>query len=150
MSTGYSDPFEIWKTFYHEVEPQISKSLHNVLGSEAYTAFSTQLLNAFLQMEQQFNKNIENLLQTYKLPTMKDFARLSELVVGLEEKVDRLEERFIAMERQEKQVAPDVAKRLEEISAQLATLHEGIQGLAKTQSAETESKQRRTQKSSNN
>lgn len=147
MSTNYADPFDVWKTFYQEIEPQISKSLHGVLGSEAYATISAQLLSTFLQMEQYFTKNIENLLQTYKMPSLKDFERLSELVVGLESKIDLIDERLLRLEQQGLQ-SGDVKEQIASLSDQLTAIGESIQTLAKTNQQETENtRQKRTQKS---
>jgi polyhydroxyalkanoic acid synthase PhaR subunit len=145
MSTNYADPFDVWKTLYQEIEPQISKSLHNVLGSEMYAALSSQLLTTMLQMEQYFKKNIEHLLQTYKVPSLKDFERLSELVVGIESKIDAIDERLIRLEQEAAQT-PELRGTMTELSQQLAVLNESLQALTKASVADTEAKQKRGQK----
>jgi polyhydroxyalkanoic acid synthase PhaR subunit len=145
MSTNYADPFDVWKTLYQEIEPQISKSLHNVLGSEMYAALSSQLLTTMLQMEQYFKKNIEHLLQTYKVPSLKDFERLSELVVGIESKIDAIDERLIRLEQEAAQTS-ELRGTMTELSQQLAVLNESLQALTKASVADAEAKQKRGQK----
>ncbi|GIM46215.1 hypothetical protein DNHGIG_17640 [Collibacillus ludicampi] len=145
MSTNYADPFDVWKTLYQEIEPQISKSLHNVLGSEMYAALSSQLLTTMLQMEQYFKKNIEHLLQTYKVPSLKDFERLSELVVGIESKIDAIDERLIRLEQEAAQTS-ELRGTMTELSQQLAVLNESLQALTKASVADAEAKQKRGHK----
>jgi uncharacterized protein Yka (UPF0111/DUF47 family) len=98
-----------------------------------------------LQMEQYFKKNIEHLLQTYKVPSLKDFERLSELVVGIESKIDAIDERLIRLEQEAAQT-PELRGTMTELSQQLAVLNESLQALTKASVADTEAKQKRGQK----
>jgi hypothetical protein len=145
MSTNYADPFDVWKTFYQEMEPQISKTLHNVLGSEMYAAVSSQLLSTMLQMEQYFKKNIEHLLQTYNIPSLRDLERLGELLIGIESKVDAIDERLIRLEQESVQTT-ELKGTMAELSEQLAALHESLQGLVKVSPTDLDSKQKKNQK----
>ncbi|MGZ6507137.1 MAG: poly(R)-hydroxyalkanoic acid synthase subunit PhaE [Tumebacillaceae bacterium] len=123
MQGTYFDPFSVWKNFYNELEPKMSQSMQKWLESEEYAAFSGQLLNATLQMQQQFIKNVEQVLQTYNIPTVKDIARLGEMLVGLESKVDTLDERMMQLE----QLAVNTA----DVRAQLSLIAEQLEAIGK-------------------
>ncbi|CAM3843743.1 hypothetical protein [Alicyclobacillus pomorum] len=121
MQAKYLDPFSVWKSFYGEVEPKLSEAMQKWLESEEYAAFSGQLLSATLQVEQSILKNVEHMLQAYNIPTVKDFARLGELIVGVESKIDQLDERLARLEQLALSNA-DVREQLEAITAQLESI----------------------------
>ncbi|WP_096182476.1 hypothetical protein [Effusibacillus lacus] len=129
MSVNYTDPFSVWKSFYSEVEPKISQSLQKVLESEEYAAAAGQMLNATLQLEHLYSRQMEKLLQNYKLPTTKDIARLCELVIGLESKIDQIEERLIRLEQSIQ--TGDMGKQIALLSQQLSALIGSLQSIEK-------------------
>lgn len=118
MQQNYFDPFSIWKSMYNEMEPKMSQAMQKWLESEEYAAFSGQMLAATLQMEQQVLKTVEQILRSYNIPTMKDIARLGDLLVGLENKVDNIDEQLVELRNLVTQSA-DVREQLDAIVAQL-------------------------------
>lgn len=138
-STNYMDPFVVWKSMYSEMEPTLSKSMEKWLESDEYAAFSGQMLSVSLQMEHLMRKNAEQLLKTYNVPTKNDFARVMDLIIGLEAKVDVLEERLIQLEKSTVNT-PDIREQLTQITEQLETISKGLPG-------STTNNRKRTQKS---
>ena len=51
-----------------------------------------------LAAQKSVRNNMRTYLETMNVPTREDIARLGELVVGLEEKIDQLTDRFDAIE----------------------------------------------------
>ncbi len=99
MSTNFTDPFIVWKNFYEALEPKVTEPFQQLLGSEAYAALSAQLLSASLHIERQFLKSIESLQQVYKVPSLKDVERIGEIIIGLESKIDSIDERLLHFEQ---------------------------------------------------
>ncbi len=143
MQTNSLDPFSVWKSIYNEMEPKVSSAMQKWLESEEYAEFSGQFLSTTLQMEQQFVKAFEQMMHTYTLPTLKDFARLGEMIVALENKVDELEEhlddRFTSLEKQ----LAGIAERIDTFSKE--TMNE----LAKKATREGTTRTRRRSQTEN-
>jgi polyhydroxyalkanoic acid synthase PhaR subunit len=143
MQNNFMDPFAAWTSFYKELEPNLSQAMQKWLESEEYAAFSGQLLNSTLQMEQQVLKSKEMWLQSCNIPTLKDFTRLGELLVGLEEKVDVIDERLIRLE----QLAVDTAElrtEMKQITALLEAIGKSMpETAASAEKAEPASRQRK-------
>lgn len=139
QSANYLDPFAVWKSIYAEMEPTLSQSMEKWLESDEYAAFSGQLLGVSLHMEHLMRKNAEQLLKTYNVPTKNDFARMMDLIIGLETKVDALEERLMQFERSTVN-APDIREQLSLITGQLETIAKSLPG-------STANNRKRTQKS---
>lgn len=141
-TTNYMDPFAVWKSMYSEMEPTLAKSIEKWLESDEYAAISGQMLSVSLQMEHLMRKNAEQLLKTYNVPTNKDFARIMDLIIGLEAKVDGIEERLIQLEKSTVNT-PDIREQLSQITEQLETISKSLPG----STANTANNRKRTQKS---
>lgn len=127
QTPNYLDPFSIWKSMYTEMEPTLSQSMQKWLESDEYAAFSGQLLTVSLQMEQTMRKNAEQLFQTYNVPTKNDFARMMDLLIGLEAKVDAVEERLVQIEKHAA-TPSDIREQLSQITGQLETISINLLG----------------------
>ncbi|MED4781886.1 hypothetical protein [Brevibacillus choshinensis] len=125
QTPNYIDPFSVWKSLYTEMEPTISQSMQKWLESDEYASISGQMLTTSLQLEQMMRTNAEKLLQTYNVPTKNDFARMMDLIIGLEAKVDAVEERLLEIEKSTGNTSAirdqlsGIAGQLEAISASL-------------------------------
>lgn len=127
QTPNYMDPFSVWKSLYTEMEPSMSQAMQKWLESDEYAALSGQMLSVSLQIEQNIRKNAEQMLQTYNIPTKHDFARMMELIIGLEAKVEAIEDRLIQME-QSTVKAQDIREQLTAVSAQLETISTNVLG----------------------
>ncbi|MGO0059135.1 hypothetical protein ACTID9_03820 [Brevibacillus fluminis] len=127
QTPNYMDPFSIWKSMYTEMEPTISKSMQKWLESDEYAAFSGQLLTISLQMEQTMRKHAEQLFQTYNVPTKSDLARIMDLLIALEAKVDAVEERLVQIEANANP-PQEIRDQLSQITSQLDTISANLLG----------------------
>lgn len=118
QTPNYIDPFSVWKSLYTEMEPTISQSMQKWLESDEYASISGQMLTTSLQLEQMMRTNAEKLLQTYNVPTKNDFARMMDLIIGLEAKVDAVEERLLKIEKSTGDTS-DIRYQLSGITGQL-------------------------------
>jgi polyhydroxyalkanoic acid synthase PhaR subunit len=92
--TPSGDPFEAWRKFYEANEQIWSKAARETTNTEAFAEAQGRMLETFLAFQKTARDTMSAQLATMNLPSRDDVARLGELIVGLEEKVDRLEDRL--------------------------------------------------------
>jgi hypothetical protein len=93
-----TDPFEVWREMYDASERAWSTALAEAMSSPEYDEASGKLLETMLAAQKSIRNNMRTYLETMNVPTREDIARLGELVIGLEEKIDQLADRFDAIE----------------------------------------------------
>ncbi len=93
-----TDPFESWRQLYDTNERAWSAALEQAMGSPEFGESSGKLLETMLAAQKSVRDNMRTYLETMNVPTREDIARLGELVIGLEEKIDQLADRFDAIE----------------------------------------------------
>ena len=94
-----ADPFEVWREMYDANERAWSTALEEAMGSPEFSESSGKLLETMLAAQKSVRTNMRTFLETMNVPTREDIARLGELVIGLEEKIDQLGDRFDAIEQ---------------------------------------------------
>ena len=93
------DPYEVWRQLYETNERAWSSALEQAMGSPEFGESSGKLLETLLAAQKSSRDNMRVYLETMNVPTREDIARLGELVIGLEEKIDQLADRFDSIER---------------------------------------------------
>ena len=93
------DPFEIWRQMYDANERAWTAALEQAMGSREFGESSGKLLETMLAAQKSVRDNMRTYLETMNVPTREDIARLGELVVGLEEKIDQVADRLDAIEK---------------------------------------------------
>jgi polyhydroxyalkanoic acid synthase PhaR subunit len=92
------DPYEMWRQLYEANERAWTTALEQAMSSQEFNESSGKLLETMLAAQKSVRDNMRTYLETMNLPTREDIARLGELVVGLEEKIDQLADRFDGIE----------------------------------------------------
>jgi polyhydroxyalkanoic acid synthase PhaR subunit len=95
---GTSDPYEIWRQMYEANERAWTAALEQTMESREFGESSGKMLETMLAAQKSVRDNMRTYLETMNVPTREDIARLGELVVGLEEKVDQVVDRLDAIE----------------------------------------------------
>ena len=93
-----TDPFEMWRQLYDTNERAWSAGLEQAMGNPEFGESSGKLLETLLAAQKSARDNMRTYLETMNVPTREDIARLGELVIGLEEKVDQVADRLDAIE----------------------------------------------------
>ncbi len=88
------DPFEVWRKFYEANEAAWSKAAKETTSTEAFAEVQGRMLETFLSFQKSAREAMNAQLATLNLPSRDDLARLGEIIVGLEEKIDRIEDRL--------------------------------------------------------
>ena len=134
-----TDPFTFFRNWYNATSEQWSKAVEEAIGSEKFLAYSAPFLESYTSLTKTFRKASEEYFKQLQLPTVSDIARVAELVINLEEKVDQIEDTLDNLEAQNNQVATiDSVRNIEQRLDSLATaatvtgLEKRIDGLATT------------------
>jgi polyhydroxyalkanoic acid synthase PhaR subunit len=98
-STRPPDPFELWRQIYETNERAWNAVLERTVNNPAFAESSGKILETFLSAQKTVRENMRSYLEQINLPTREDIARLGELIVSLEEKVDQLDDRLARLER---------------------------------------------------
>lgn len=96
-ATPPPDPFEMWRKFYEANETAWTKAAQETTSSEAFAEMQGRMLETFLAFQKGARDAMNTQLATLNLPSRDDVARLGELILGLEEKIDRLDDLVAAM-----------------------------------------------------
>lgn len=95
--TSGSDPFELWRQFYSANEEMWTKAMKDMITTPDYAEAQGKMLEIFLSYQKYIRETMSSQLSTMNLPSGDDVARLGELIVGLEEKVDQSEEEITGL-----------------------------------------------------
>jgi polyhydroxyalkanoic acid synthase PhaR subunit len=87
------DPFALWRQAYETAERTWSKTLEQTTASEAFAASLGRSLDSYLGFQKVMRDNMQLYLESMNFPTRNDVARLGELIVNLENKIDDLDDR---------------------------------------------------------
>jgi hypothetical protein len=93
-----TDPYETWRQLYDANERAWSTALEEAMGSPEFADSSGKLLETMLAAQKSVRENMRTYLETMNLPTREDIARLGEIVIGLEEKIDQVVDRLDTIE----------------------------------------------------
>jgi len=86
------DPFEMFQDWYDATSKPWSRTVEENIASERFLAFAKPGLENYSHLMRTFRQASEAYFKMLQLPTLADVARVAELVVDLEEKVDTIEE----------------------------------------------------------
>jgi polyhydroxyalkanoic acid synthase PhaR subunit len=121
-ATQDTDVFGVWRQLYDENEKAWSAALEQAMGSSEFGESSGRLLETMLAAQKSVRDNMRVYLETMNVPTREDIARLGELVVALEEKVDQIGDRLDTIDGTLRGRSADAAKldaRLDAIDGKL-------------------------------
>jgi hypothetical protein len=96
--TRTADPFETWRQLYEANERAWTAAIGEAMESPEFAESSGKMLETMLAAQKQVRENMRTYLETMNVPTREDIARLGELIVGLEEKVDQVVDRIDSLE----------------------------------------------------
>ncbi len=82
---------EAWKKMYFETENNLAKAVDEYVAGDSFTAFLEKMGAEYLALYKTNNQNMERFFANSPVPTKKDVARVAELVINIEEKVDNLD-----------------------------------------------------------
>ncbi|CEH28478.1 hypothetical protein [Aneurinibacillus migulanus] len=88
------DPVQMWKSWYDLVEKTWGKSLDDFVKTSEYSAMVGEYQKWFFYSQDQYKRWMEQFLNENNMPSKEEIARVAQLVIQLEEKVEKLDERL--------------------------------------------------------
>lgn len=93
-----TDPLDFSVRLYNATSGPLSGMIRDLLSDEACLGFSRRVVENYVTLESVAGTVWEDFFRRLRLSTSSDSARVAGLVVGLDEKVDRLEDAFEDLE----------------------------------------------------
>jgi polyhydroxyalkanoic acid synthase PhaR subunit len=93
------DVFAMWRQLYDANEKVWGQASNQFMESPAFAQWQGRMLETFLGFQKALKDSTTAQLQAANIPTRDDIARLGELILGLEEKIDQLADRIPAQTR---------------------------------------------------
>lgn len=86
-----ADPFTLFKQWYDATNETWSTLIGNVIGTEKFMEAASEFLKSYTSFYGTWRRMNEEYFRNLQLPTRTDLAHLAELVINLENKVDRID-----------------------------------------------------------
>ena len=96
--TSRVDPFELWRQMYETNEQIWTKAIKDLTSTPTYAEAQGKMLEVFLNVQKSMRDATTAQLAAYNFPTRDDVSSIGELMVGVEEKVDQLDETVAKLE----------------------------------------------------
>jgi polyhydroxyalkanoic acid synthase PhaR subunit len=93
-----TDAFELWRQIYEANERAWNAALEKAMAAPSFAQAQGKFLEAALAAQKTVRDNMRSYLEAINVPTREDIARLGELITGLEEKLDQLDDRLRSIE----------------------------------------------------
>jgi polyhydroxyalkanoic acid synthase PhaR subunit len=93
-----TDVFGVWRQLYDANEKAWGAALEQAMETPEFGESSGKLLETMVAAQKSVRDNMRAYLETMNVPTREDIARLGELVVGIEEKIDQVADRLDALD----------------------------------------------------
>lgn len=93
-----TDPFALWRQWYEQNHEAWGKGAVDATGTEAFAEMQGKMLASMVAFQKTMRDVSRAQLEALELPTRDDIARLGEIVLGLEEKIDLIADRLDRLE----------------------------------------------------
>ncbi len=128
-----ADPFETWRQLYEANERTWNASLEEAMNRPEFSTSSGKMLETMLAGQKAVRDNMRSFLESMNVPTREDIARLGELVVGLEEKIDQITDRMDPLEAAILGLKPEslagLEAKIDRVADRLGSLEDTIRGM---------------------
>jgi polyhydroxyalkanoic acid synthase PhaR subunit len=125
-----ADPFTFIKQWYDATSETWATVVGDIIGTERFMESSSQFLESYASFYRTFRRANEEFFSNLQLPTRSDIARVAELVIEVEDKVEQIEdaiEDFV--DNYTSAVPGNLDERLEHIEKKLDTFSASVQEL---------------------
>jgi len=119
------NPFEAFKAAYDQAAESWSKSMEQVLSSEDFAAAAGRMVARYADAQEALRQAAEATSDQLHLPTKDDLARVAELVLNLERKIDAATDQLFELAKSRPEFpSPEVWVQ---VSDRLAALEAAVQ-----------------------
>ena len=109
-----SDIFTMFREWYEATSETWAKVVNDTIGTEQFIESASPFLESYATFYKSSRRANEEYFKNLQLPTRSDIARVAELIVNLEEKVDRIDDASATTQQVE-----GLTKRLDAIEHKL-------------------------------
>ena len=92
----YSESLDAWKRIYSEAEEIWSTTMHETISSDAFAKAMAASREGYLTWNEMSRQALDKTWEQLHIPTVADVARVAELIVGVEEKLEAMGDRLDA------------------------------------------------------
>ncbi|NSW92930.1 MAG: hypothetical protein HPY74_20200 [Firmicutes bacterium] len=85
------NPFEIWKKMYFATEEAISSTVREAIATQSFARMIDSMLENYLVFHKLYTETTEKWAEAFPFATKQDVARVAEIVVALEDKIDKID-----------------------------------------------------------
>lgn len=126
-----ADPFTLMKQWYDATSESWAKVIGDIIGTEKFMESASQFLESYASLYNTFRRANEEFFSNLQLPTRSDIARVAELVIKVEDKVESIEDILEDFEDNYTRALPaNLEERLEQVERKLDALPDTFQNLA--------------------
>ncbi|MEN6461940.1 MAG: hypothetical protein ABFC94_11300 [Syntrophomonas sp.] len=152
-SVKMPDMVEFWKTMYFSTEDMWVNAIKEYLTTKSFVGMFNEIKDQYLSCYKIVNQNLDSYLEVNPIPSKKDIARIAELVIALEDKIDNFDFQFsgntASMTKSLLKMADFNAKQKEEIfsiKVQLDSLNDKLEMILDQNAVDTSPVTRKTGK----
>ncbi|MFO0576172.1 MAG: hypothetical protein U1A78_19385 [Polyangia bacterium] len=109
VKSFFFDPFKIWRQAFEVSEQLFTSAIERTLNTTQFAEANGKLMELILLSMKTARGNVKTLLHTLNFPSREDSARLGQLVLALEEKVDQVHDRLDQLEETLRAVREELA-----------------------------------------
>jgi polyhydroxyalkanoic acid synthase PhaR subunit len=125
-----ADPFTFMKQWYDATSETWATVVGDVIGTEKFMESASQFLESYASFYRTFRSANEEFFSNLQLPTRPDIARVAELVIGVEDKVEQIEDAIEDFEDNYIRTVPgNLDERLVQVEKKLDALSFSMQEL---------------------
>ncbi|WP_054694681.1 hypothetical protein [Syntrophomonas palmitatica] len=88
------DFIELWKEMYFKTEESWTNTTKELITTRNFIAMLDQIRDQYLSYHKVSEQNLDKYFKLNPVPSKRDLARVAELVIGLEDKIDQLDLQF--------------------------------------------------------
>jgi hypothetical protein len=137
---GYpTDPLQFATRWYNATSGPLSDFVGDLIEREDILDTSSKLMQHYASYYKVFRRNSEEYLKSLQIPVRSDITRVAELVVALEDKIDRVDEAFEDFE--DGYATPATAESVEAVEKRIGRLESALKriesGAADTATADS-------------
>lgn len=124
------DLSDLWKEMYFKMEETWANAVKEVISTKTFVDYLDKVLEYNLNAEKVIRQSLDKYMEHAPVPSKKDVARVAELVISMEEKIDVLEFEFL---RNFESMAESLIKMVdmqEKMQEEIRSLREEIKNLA--------------------
>jgi len=148
------DIVELWKELYFNAEESWATATRELIASKSFIQVLDQIRDQYLSFHKVSQQNMDQYLEANPLPSKKDIARIAELVIGLEDKVDDFDLHFsdnitsitssmiklVDFQEQMKQEIAELKEQTANINKKLDTINKKLNAKTRSQASAKEVK----------